>query len=487
MARCQILRIVLILDIAFGINSFAQTDYYEASGEAPTLEQARQQALKYLTNSIQTFIQTRFESRITENKGTITEDFTNSQTTTYSGIILKNVAYTETHNKKGWVVTARVSKADVQKAFDQRQYAIRSLVNIANVAERSGDFATALRNYFWAYVLTFSYPDTIQISISNTTGDAATLIPAHLNAIFKGMTATVEKSFVDGDDFIAIVKLTCGNLPVTNLQVSYYDGTEQNWCEVINERVTFVLRGEFSDQSTVLRPQIEYRYVSDMEQNPEVNQIYQFLKLPEFDNSFPVMLDLRNYVTVDFTATFRGYAVYFQPQLQHLSVKDYHWEFGDGRTSSLAQPAQTFATDRNYQIKLTINGKPNLSCIKILDPKNQTLTATEISTVKESRPKISKSRPSSAQLLTELREVNHLQDFVTQAQRLSREGRIVFGASKDFENKEGLYCFIFNSKTAELKAILTVQKGEFINIKTLCPELLSDYKGNRAIWVEVLQ
>lgn len=472
--------ITLAINLLFGGQAFSQIDYYEASGEGPTLEQARQQALKNLTNSIQTFIQTRFESRISENKGTVSEDFAQAQTTTYSGIVLRNVTYIENHTPKGWLVTARVLKSDVEKAFEKRKYAIRSLLNLATAAEQRADLATALRNYFWAYVLTFSYPDTIQIAIAQTAGNAATLIPARLNAIFKEVHATVEKSFIDGDDFVAITQISFSNRSVTNLLLSYYDGVDQNWCEVENGKTTFVLRGNFSEPKIVLRPQIEYRYVSEMEQNPEVYQIYQFLQLPAFDNSFPLTLDLQNYVKVDFTAIFKGNVVYFQPQLSHLSVTQYLWDFGDGRTSTLAQPALIFAQERTYQVSLKINGNPSLTCRKILDIKNQSLTGTNFSIPKP-------HKPTAPQLLADLRVVGNLQDFTSKAQELSRQGRIVFGSAKNFENKEGLYCFIFSSNSAELRAILTVQNGEFINIVTNRPEALGTYKGDRAIWVEVLR
>ena len=161
MKNSTIPKVILIFALLLSISVSQGNYYYEGIGESKDLKEAHKNALANLSESIQVSISSLFSRVITEENLSITKDYTKNQVESYSAISLRNVEFIEIKQRKLWTVKARVYKGEVDKIFLERKSDIRSLINTAKHAEKSGDISGALKNFYWAYLLSCSIPDTI--------------------------------------------------------------------------------------------------------------------------------------------------------------------------------------------------------------------------------------------------------------------------------------------------------------------------------------
>ncbi len=493
--------------------------YYSGTGRAATLEEAKKLATADLAGSIQSFVTTSFQQKTTEENLNISEEYVESQIRTFSSIVLKNIRYDVDELKEGlfrrkkvYLVTASVSKLDVNRIFEARKSTIRTMLKEAARAENSGNISKALKNYFRAYILTYSYPDSIRTSLPplRESGNARVLITEKMNDIFKGLSAKVIKSFSDGDDFIVSLAISLQGAPVSELEFSYYNGSEEDWCDVTDGIANLTLSGNFGSTHKIIRPYVEYEFKDEMEQIKDVQQVYNFLDIPMFDNSFKFDVDVSPFVSCDFEAETDGRQVYFIPRTTHISVNDMAWDFGDGGTSSMTNPVHTYERDGDYRVTLTINSDEGLQVIRNLTigeekeattiPAVATSRGAEKGKLQKEKGRVSRTEgknrfamqtPTEPPSLTTLKQAGDFEEFMVLAKALSQRNRIIFGSANDFENRENLLCFIFDKETGEKLAAYRFQNSSYENLgsgETLI-SLKSHYDGKKvaAVWVEEIE
>ncbi|MBO8131720.1 MAG: PKD domain-containing protein [Candidatus Marinimicrobia bacterium] len=479
--------------------SYKSNLYYEGTGEAETLEKAKELALADLSRNIETFIFSLFQTTQEEKNLTITEDYVKSQIKTYSSICLRNVEFHNSKKKKTWVVRARVLKSEVKRVFEERKINIRTMLKSAIHSELSGDISTALKNYYWSYILSFSYPDTIIVSLPpyNVKGNARTLLVDKINNIFKGIRWEIYKSYVDGEDFVVILNFYYRENPIIDMQFYYYNGSEQDWGQVVNGKAYLVLNGDFSGISRKVCLEVEYKFESEMPQNKDVQFIYNALDFPKFDNSILIPIDLSEYVKFDFVVNFKGKTVTFLPKMRHLSISTIKWDFGDGQKSNIQNPIHTYPDTGIYLVKVEINNDRELSISKKLNLSEKTIenvyTFYSSTSSKGSKNYTIISEKTEKDVYTPINQLMNtieINQFIETVKELSKSGKIVFGSSKDFESKEGLYYFVFDRENNQLEAIYIFKNSNFINIDSgeSSSSLKEKYRGRKmaGIWVEVV-
>ena len=475
--------------------SYKPNLYYEGTGEAETLEKAKELALADLSRNIETFIFSLFQTTQEEKDLTITEDYVKSQIKTYSSICLRNVEFHNSKKKKTWVVRARVLRSEVKRVFEERKINIRTMLKSAIRAELSGDISTALKNYYWSYILSFSYPDTIIVSLPpyHVKGNARTLLVDKINNIFKGIRWEIYKSYVDGEDFVVILNFYYKENPITDMQFYYYNGSEQDWGQVINGKAYLVLNGDFSGTSRNVCLEVEYKFESEMPQNKDVQFIYNALDFPKFDNSILIPIDLSEYVKFDFDVNFNGKTVTFLPKISHLSISTIKWDFGDGQTSNIQNPIHTYPDTGIYLVKVEINNDRELSISKRLNLSEKTVEDVYTFSSDRGESYTNLSEKTTEDVYTPIKQLidtREIRQFIETAKELSKRGKIVFGSSKDFESKEGLYYFVFDRENNQLDAVYIFKNSNFVNIDSgeSSPSLKEKYRGRKmaGIWVEVV-
>lgn len=501
MKNITILKLSIIFTFLLSI-SVSQDLYYEGIGESKDLEEAKKYALAGLSESIQVSISSLFSRTITEENLSITKDYTKNQVESYSAISLRNVEFIEIKHRKLWTVTARVYRGEVDKIFLERKSDIRSLIHTAKQAEKSGDISGALKNFYWAYLLSCSIPDTLYTFFPHEAmqGNARTILIPKIENIINKITFTIENSYADEGEFIVKLKVGYMDDLVQNLNLSYYDGKFQDWIEVRNGYCYVTQSGDFSSVDVAVNILVEYKFNEDMGQNRNVLNVSKGLEIPNINNNISLKLDLSNYVQCNFKAQKRdAKVIYFKPELDNISVSSIKWDFGDGKTSSIMNPIHTYSKRRNYQVSMVINNNLKLKVVKmvyllnadekIIEDKSEivqepTVLITEVKS-DIAKEIIYESRPILEGLL-KLKDLNELREFLGEN---NRYGKLIYGNSDDFENKEGLHTVVVDIDTNEILSVMHFVRGSYINIndKSITDSLKDTYTGKKiaAIWIEV--
>lgn len=500
MKNSTIPKVILIFALLLSI-SVSQDIYYEGLGESTDLKEAQKNALANLSESIQVSIISLFNRVITEENLTITKDYTKNQVESYSAISLRNVEFIKLKRKKLWVVTARVYRGEVDKIFLERKSDIRSLIHTAKQAEKNGNISAALKNFYWAYLLSCSIPDTLYTFFPQEAmqGNARTILIPKIEKIIKKINLNIENSYIDMGEFIVKLKVDYMNEPVQELYLSYYDGKYQDWVEVSNGFCYLTQSGDFSSDQIALNIQVEYQFKEAMEQNRNVLQVSRGIEIPNINNNISISLDLSDYIQYDFKIQKRDKnVIYFKPELKNISVSSIEWDFGNGKTSNIMNPIHTYSKRRNYKVSMMLNNNPKLKVVKMVDLLNgDTKIEREREIVqepiiifadKELKTKKEDNIISQPVLkeLVKLRDLTELREFLSES---NRYGKLIYGNSDDFENKEGLHTVVVDIDTNEILGIMYFTKGTFVNVKddNRTRSLKDTYTGKKiaAIWIEV--
>ncbi len=498
----------------------ASSQFYRGTGQAETIEEAKKLATADLAASIQSFVTTSFQQKTTEENLEISSEYIDSQIKTFSSIVLKNVQYNVEEKKTGIIrkkitynVTAKVAAREIVRIFEERKLTIRTMLKEAVVAENTGNLSKSLKNYFWAYILTYSYPDSIQISLPpyEQSGNARVLLTEKLNDIFKEISAKVERSYSDGDDYILRLALYIRDIPVTNLEFSYYNGTEEDWCDVSGSLTNLTLSGNFGSTHKILRPFVEYEFKDDMNQINDVKQVYDFLDIPEFDNSFKLDIDISQFLKCDFSVATDNHQAYFVATTTHVAVSAILWYFGDGSTSNIKKPVHTYNGDGTYQVKLMVNQKDDLSAVHTVhigngseennvqihdnaDVSKSVDVQSEMNAEKkvpDLQPHFNMENSTAPLMINDLLGISDFQSFLKTAKLLSSQDKIVFGNARDFENRENLLCFVFDKDSGEKLASYRFHDDSYedLNMGERFHSLKSKYSSQNVavVWVEEIE
>jgi hypothetical protein len=522
MQRRQGLLTVLLLLILLSAAKAGRNDprYYQATGSGPDAAAAREDARNALAEQIESHISVRMEDVIEEENQVVKRDFARRQSTSYSQIVLRNVEYgPPLSGPAGITVTARILRSEVAAIFQERKTNIRTYLQNARFAEAEGNLAAALRDYFWAYLLTFTLPDTLGVSLPPLprAGNAHVLLPEKLNRIFRGLGVRVTDRYRDRDDYLVEIAVDYQGRPVQELGLTYRNGRDLDWVELSDGKALLCLSGEFVDPLVVVRPLVEYAYAEEMDRNRDVALVYETLDIPEFDNSLRVEVDLLPYLDVDCEIRVQNLTVFCRPRVRHLSISEVSWDFGDGERSQVPEPVHTYRRAGKYRLTVRYNDSPQLEVTRTVD-----LTAGKVTTVASPvvRKRLSESpstpdrveKPTSAPALpapppqrvaklpmepassvptavapAAVFQAATISDFVARAGELSDEGSLVFGGAGDFESLDGLYCFIFD-RDEKRRAVFLYADGQYRSLEdgSRRSDLKKDYPGMFQIWVEIL-
>ncbi|MFC1527649.1 PKD domain-containing protein [Candidatus Neomarinimicrobiota bacterium] len=494
---------IFLTILIFVASAVSQNLYYEGFGEAQDLEEAHKNALANLSESIQVSISSAFNRIITEENLSITEDYTKNQINSYSAISLRNVEFIENKQKKIWVVQARVFKYEVDKIFLERKSDIRSMISSAKHCEKNGQISDALKNFYWAYLLSYSIPDTVFTFFPNETiqGNARTILIPKIENLIRNIIFTVDKSYIEEGEFIVKLNVNYKDKPVNNLYISYYDGKYQDWVEVNDGLCYLTQSGDFSSDHIALNIIVEYQFEEEMDQFSSMRQINNGLKVPNIKNNISIELDLTDYIKYNFEPIKRDKdTFYFNPKLENISVSSIQWNFGDGKSSSIMNPIHTYSKQKNYVVSMTINNNDKLKVEKVIDILESTepiITQPDPPDIPVEEPAlkeptiIKSSNTRSLPIISSLSEIKNLEELRVFLEKNHRYGNLIYGNSDDFENKNGLYTVILDNDNNETLGVMKFLDGKYINVKNDSSSVsLTDYfigKKIAVIWLELFK
>ncbi|MCX6132210.1 MAG: hypothetical protein NTU47_00240 [Ignavibacteriales bacterium] len=248
--------------------------YYSSVGIDRNLDRARAYALNGLTQEIQVLISSSFENRSAETNAQL-EQSTVSRVITRSITDLKDVREIMKITPEGlFRVVKYIPKSAVKQMFEIRRQRIQELIAIGE-RELQGEpvrLGAALKNFYWALLLSQLYPDTLSFSVrlDATTPLLYANVHSGISNIFDRILRElkfVPEKLIEDESIVWQYRMQVKNKPVDALHFEYYDGMGQTEADVKDGRTKltfFFSKKDMREREVVVG--IDYRSVEEMDE-----------------------------------------------------------------------------------------------------------------------------------------------------------------------------------------------------------------------------
>lgn len=261
--------------------------YIYGEGWGSTVVEADKQALNDLISKIGVHVVgsvTHNETETTNNQGVETQSQFQSAVSTYSQATLNNTEKIILKNEPDAHVGRWIRRSEVNKIFESRKAKILDYVASAAKAEEQGKIDVALKDYYWALMLTKSlqYPD--EMCCHTETGDKVVLnawIPRQMNNIFASIQTSIIKR--EGDEVELLI--TYKKKPVNSIDYSYFDG--RDWSNIYSAKDGIgVLELAPSNQSANYQLRFEYEYRGESRIDKDVENVLKMVASTPMRNAY---------------------------------------------------------------------------------------------------------------------------------------------------------------------------------------------------------
>ena len=230
MRRLLLFVIVLafpMLMLAQSVNEIKNSkEYLWGEGWGDTYKKANQQALQAVVEQISMSIESEFthiEDEVIAEGDIDYHSAVRSVMKTYSQVTLDSTMTIVISQEPKAHVLRYVKASEKDKFFENRKAKVNDFVKLAQIAEKKGNIDVALMNYYWAYCLLTSLPNSTRIPSPDAGIAMKQWIPNQMNEIFSNIK--VQKQNVDGE-FVTL-RITYKGAPVSRLDYTYFDGRGQ--------------------------------------------------------------------------------------------------------------------------------------------------------------------------------------------------------------------------------------------------------------------
>ncbi len=235
-----LLRLFFITIISFlSFDVFAQKpeqikkdkSYYWGEGDGVTIEEAESVALKRLAQNIYTIVideGSHLTSDININ-GRANDCYTvyDSQTKTYTFLTIPNLKKLYLSAEPKAKVFVYISKNEIEEMYQKRREQILSLIETAKTSERKLRIDDALRNYYWAYLLTKANvgDEPVKCEFEGKMENCLTYLPVKIKSVISYIKASVEKCESKNGSYKVLLRFKYNDRDVSGLEISrYQDG-----------------------------------------------------------------------------------------------------------------------------------------------------------------------------------------------------------------------------------------------------------------------
>ena len=469
------------------------SNYYYGVGESENLNEARQQALNEMVTSIQVYIASEFITQRVETKEAV-DEFVQLIQKSSSIIQLSNVQEKREKRKKIYHVVKYVEKEEVSKFFEKNKNKIKEYLKYATRYEEESDLLGALKNYFRAYLLSKTYPDTIQLHIPDIplqTEFPSLAIGNKIDQIIRDINITINRCETENEALIAHAAVQYKHNPVKRLALTYYNGFGEETSYIDDGETEMVFEVKPIDTELPISMHIEYAFERDIVKDQYLNLIYQNSSPQFFDNTKQTKLDLMPFIQVDFQVDFKDDIVQFNHQLKTIAPKSFHWDFGDGSISTNQSPIHKYESIGIYTVTLKLNENEKLICRKKINLENKTVSElSDVKQDKENKPDITYSNDENmkdlnqedSELFEEFISIEDTKNLLQYLEKSYTLGYLVYGKKDTFRNLDGLYVAVVDQNN--VSGIFQYINSRYVDQKSNeIFEDLSHFHGKFTIWV----
>jgi len=262
-------------------------DYFYGSGLSFDVREARDQALEELTEQIAVCVAKSYEQKIQESKKQLNEDV-KSILKTHSSATLKNVKTIKEPQDDGRInVFCYLSKQEVVKIFNERKQLIYDIYQKAKQNESAGNYAAALKLYYFSILLMNSLPEqNVVFQGINFTTD----IPEKINQIIANVRFTpVNDKKISGSEREITLQITHNGAPVSMLDFTFWDGSNQVFVQGRDGLATFQLFGASAGFDN-LKLNIKYAYYDARDEYNIIADLWDVVNKPTFNAAKSIRL-----------------------------------------------------------------------------------------------------------------------------------------------------------------------------------------------------
>jgi len=261
-------------------------DYYTGTGKAEVYQEAKDIALKQLTEQIVVTVRSSFVNKLKEKNSNINESV-ESILQTHSLATLNNLQEQKEPCAEGIKVFLYIKKSDVEKIFEERRKLIYDIYSQAVKNEEKGDIGNALKWYYYCSILMNSLPEERMVW-SNI--NFSTEIPKRINNILKNINFNLSSDKkISNKERQIIFDVSYNNKPVNFIQFTFWDGTNQVRVEGKDGTATLDLLGA-STNLKKLNINIEYTFYSCRKEFKAVSDLWNVVIHPKFNNKRTITL-----------------------------------------------------------------------------------------------------------------------------------------------------------------------------------------------------
>ncbi|MEA3297463.1 MAG: hypothetical protein U9R56_06325, partial [candidate division Zixibacteria bacterium] len=254
--------------------------YLWGEGTDSTRERARQVADADLLSRIQTSIVVTYKDETREKKDSagyvLIQDFV-SKHSSFTALYIRGLDHV-TYRKDGrYHVLSFATWESLEKSFARRRGQIEEYIALGKDAENENRIGDAIQNYYRAWLLSFTYPDTISVSfIGGPRGaNPEVILRNKIKTTIDDIAIDSKKTFPDRNVVNARLEFSYYGKSVENLSFSYYDGFGTSLKNVNDGKVIipFYDEPELAERSVTLS--IQYTNENDTLGDKEMAGLYR--------------------------------------------------------------------------------------------------------------------------------------------------------------------------------------------------------------------
>ncbi|MGN8224264.1 hypothetical protein [Gracilimonas sp. BCB1] len=299
----------LILPMLFAVfissNALAQTpdieaikagdDHYWGEFCSQNQSESESAAIDQLLSKIAVNIESSFTNKvsesITDNQGEYKQEV-EGIVKTYSSAQLKNLKTFKEPRNCGIYVFRYIQKSSVNEIFENRKQLVKDIFDKAEEFEEEGNFANALKYYYFSIVLLNSIPEsTLMHNGNNLYTEPGFRIPDIIQSVRFDILS--DEMLTTKEREITVAVLVDGEKAET-LDFSFWDGSNSVSAKSIDGTATINLYGS-STQFNSLRINVKYSYYENKDEIKEVGDLWELVRRPPFN--YPKELDLDQPIT----------------------------------------------------------------------------------------------------------------------------------------------------------------------------------------------
>ncbi len=262
------------------------SEYIFAEGVGETFDEADEDALRKLSSQIWTFIGANVIDG-DEIQSVFISSFTSNT--------VPNARLIELSPEPECRVFRYVHQDDVRKMQDNKRLRIVDLVKAGQSAESRLQIDDALRNYYWALMLSKSHTEPVYVDLGGKEVDCTTELPSKIKSVLNGIKAALVECKEHDGVHVARTHFTYHGHDVASLQLRYYNGQAFIGPLTIRDGI-----GEFDlvslPQDNKMALRYEYRFANEAKHlNEELNAVIGGIKAYSIDSraEIPVNVNVK--------------------------------------------------------------------------------------------------------------------------------------------------------------------------------------------------